>query len=493
MHRNFTASLTLAALSALCALSALAQSPASELRAAVADVERLPPEVRPGVRYLSLYAIPSEQRVDASRVVSYTLNALSRTRAIIRPTTISSTLLRFSISNFVGDGNQFADWSAAWEKLVEGDPYWHLPTEIAASSGPNSSTHQAPAPAKSAQADSIATTKVTIDGGWVGLDNAARLRTLTGSTGAILRADDFVARATTSPAYYDFAGIPQHQADFLKSLGVDSATIDRLRANAGANLLISGVTQKPRRVVWSQGPLGGVYETLDVQQVDAERDPFRRPISAGGVNLKFDAGEWFATAPNGLWRTALYNAGGDRQNSVPDKIAKDTSDPLADGIVVPMISCVRCHTESGLRPFQDDQSRLLSNGHIDLRSSDPELVQRFAEFYDEPRLQRQMAFDRQTYALAVARATDGIKPEELAAALAAVVRRFAYLPVTPEQASRELGINAAALRRALASSHDPILLLLVEGRSVLRAQWESSFAEAATLADTTQHLTAQHR
>ncbi len=486
MHRNFTASLTLVALSALCALTALAQSPTSELRAAVADAERLPPEARPGVRYLSLYAIPSERRAEAARVVSYTLNALSRTRAIIRPAAVTPTLLRFSISNFVADGNEFADWSAAWEKLVESDPYWHLPTEIAASSGPNSATHQAPAPARSAQAETI-TAKVTVDGGWVGLDAAATLRTLTGSSGAILRADDFVARATTSPAYYDFAGIPPNEADLLKSLGVDSATIDRLRANAGANLLISGVTQKPRRVVWSQGPLGGVYETLDVQQVDAQRDPFRRPISAGGANFKFDAGEWFAAAPNGLWRTALYNADGDRQNSVPDKIAKDTSDPLADGIVVPMISCIRCHTESGLRPFQDDQSRLLSSGRVDLRSSDSDLVQRIAEFYDEPRLQRQMAFDRQTYALAVARATDGMKPEELAGALAALVRQFAYLPITPEQAARELGIGVADLRAPLSPSHDPILLLLAEGRPVLRGQWESSFAEAATLSELVHH------
>ena len=478
MHRNFTASLLLVALLAMFAISALAETPASELRAAVADVERLPASVRPGVRYLSLYAIPPERRVEASRVVSYTLNSLSRTRAIFLPTRITPTLLRFSISNFVADSSEFAAWSAAWEKLVESDPYWHLPTEIATSSGPNAPTHRAPAPAKAAKFE-----RVTVDGGWVGLEDAAKLRALTASAGALLRADDFVARSTTSPAYYAFADIPATEQEFLKSLGVDSETIDRLRANAGANLIISGVTQKPRRVIWSQGPLGGVYETLDVQQVDAERDPIRRPLSIGGANLKFDAGEWFAAAPNGLWRTALYDAQGNRQDSVPDKIAKDTSDPLADGIVVPMISCIRCHTESGLRPFRDDQSRLLATGRVDLRSGDPSVVQRIAEFYDEPRLQRQMEFDRQTYELAVSRATGGLKPEELATALARTVRQFAYLPLTSAQAAQELGLNAADLRSALAASHDPIVLLLLEGRPVLRGQWESSFAEAATLAE----------
>ena len=110
-------------------------------------------------------------------------------------------------------------------------------------------------------------------------------------------------------------------------------------------------------------------------------------------------------------------------------------------------------------------------------------MQRIAEFYDEPRLQRQMEFDRQTYDLAVSRATSGMKPEELAAALARMVRLFAYLPITPPQAAWELGIDPAELRDALAPSHDPILLLLLEGRPVLRGQWESSFAEAATLAE----------
>src|SRR6185436_11646045 len=135
---------------------------------------------------------------------------------------------------------------------------------------------------------------VTLDGGWADLAAGAKLRANTNSIGAILRADYFIAQATTPPAYYDFAGIPSSENEFLKSLGVDREVIDRLRANAGANLIISGVTNKPRRIVWSQGPLGGVYATLDVETVDAAHDPIRRPISADGFQLKFDVSEWFA-------------------------------------------------------------------------------------------------------------------------------------------------------------------------------------------------------
>src|SRR5262249_42024025 len=64
-------------------------SPADEMHAAVADVERLPPEIRPQARYLTLYSIPEAQRADSAKVVSYVLNALSRTRAISSPVQIT--------------------------------------------------------------------------------------------------------------------------------------------------------------------------------------------------------------------------------------------------------------------------------------------------------------------------------------------------------------------------------------------------------------------
>ncbi len=155
------------------AASALAQSPASELQAAVADIERLPPDSRPGVRYLSLYAQPKERRSEAARAASYTLNALSRARAITRPNVVTPTLLRFSISNYVNDGDEFTAWSAAWEKLVEADPYWRLRTEILAASGPTNPAHQAPS-------GRPATLAVTIDGDWLPADAAAKLRVYSG-------------------------------------------------------------------------------------------------------------------------------------------------------------------------------------------------------------------------------------------------------------------------------------------------------------------------
>jgi hypothetical protein len=491
---------------ALLLTTVLATTPADEIRAAAADVQQLPHEVQRGVRYLSLYNVKPEQREPALQVVNYTLNALSRARTISHVTQISPTLVRFSIAQFAPQPNEFTAWFNAWEKLAEFDPYFHIRTEVVANSRKLTASGEPRERVASAHVLRSALHSgygvVTTDGGWTDLSAAARLRHATHSIGALLRADYFVATATIPPRYYEFAGIADNENDFVKSLGLDRAVVDRLRASAGANIIISGVTNKPRRVIWSQGPLGGVYATLDVQQVDAERDPLRRPVSVEGrgsggegrensktppsphaprsssLAFRFDASEWFAVAPNGLWRTALFDAAGKRQDAVPDRVAKDTSDPHGDGIVVPMLSCIRCHRESGLRPFADDQTRLLA-GRVDFFSGDPKIVQRAAEFYDEPRLQRQMKFDRETYAASVDRVANNVKPDEIADALAAVVRNYAYLPVTPETAAREVGLPQESFRAAMHTTQDPILLTLLEGRPVLRGQWDSSFAEAA--------------
>ncbi|MCC7085947.1 MAG: hypothetical protein IT427_13170 [Pirellulales bacterium] len=496
-------------------IAVVAIAPADEVRAAAADVERLPHEAQAGVRYLTLYNIEPSRRMQALRVVNYTLNALSRTRTISHVTSISPTLVRFSVAQFAPRPDEFTAWFNAWEKLAESDPYLHLRTEVVEQGRGSRGEGQDTVNIHRSFLDSRSSHLiVSTDGGWTDLAAAARLRSATHSIGALLRADYFVATVTAAPQYYELAGIPDNETDFVKSLGLDRNVVDRLRANAGANVIVSGVTSKPRRIIWSQGPLGGVYVTLDVQQVDAERDPLRRPVSVEGrswtaeerenpkttlsshsrrsstLAFRFDASEWFAVAPNGLWRTALFNSAGKRQDAVPDRVAKDTSDPHGDGIVVPMISCIRCHRESGLRPFADDQTRLLA-GRVDLFSDDPKIVQRAAEFYDEPRLQRQMNFDRETYAAALDRIAGGLKPDELADDLAAVVRNYAYLPITPDVAAREVGLSHEAFRAALATTQDPIILTLLEGRPVLRGQWDSSFAEAALVAS--EYLPSRHR
>lgn len=441
-------------LATVIAVSLFCGTPASEVAAAVADLRTLPAEEQPHVRYLSVYNIPPGERGDVMAAVSYTLNAVSRGPVIVRPRWVEgSNLIRWSLLNYAPRADDLTAFSAAYEGLVSEDPYWHLRTEVL---DPETGKQQT----------------VFTDGGWVGLDTAAELRNRTGSAGAVLRADWFVARVNAPPHYYRFADVPETRQAFFDALGVDVDVIDRIGADQGANLFHSGVTHKVRRIVRRQGPLGGAWETFDVAASTPERDPFRNPFE-----FTYDAGEHIAARANGLHIFALYDSAGRRADTVPDVIAKDDSDPHGDGVLIPMISCVRCHVGcEGLHSFPNDQRRLLE-AVARLAAETPEQAFRLEQFYRDRRLERQLPRDREDYAAAVEQAT-GMDADQAAAAVARVYRRMEFELVTPATAAAELCSDNLA---ALAASNDPVLLALVAGMNIQRDQWEASFAEAALL------------
>jgi len=448
---------------ALLVLPLVATLPAdvnSHLAMALHDVTtRVAPTERQHTRYLSLLAVDDERCESATAGVSLVLNSVSRARRIVRPAVVPGSggrLLRISLADYKLPAE-------LWEAALGSEPYWHLSTKVV---DPRTGKPR----------------EVITDGGWVDLAAAAKLRLATGSAGAIVRADWFVARSATTAnggLYYALVGVPEKEIDFFRQLGIDPATIGKLRADEGANLFHSQVTGKLRRIVRRPGPLGAAWETLDVERSTAERDPIRNP-----AGFTYDAGEHIAAKANGLHLFALYDSQGRRADSVPDRIAKDTSDPHGEGIIVPMISCVRCHREDGLRPFVNDQQRLLKRG-VRLYADDRDVAERLAAFYDTD-LGKQLRRDREDYAEAVAQATGGLKSEEAADALAALFRGYVYERVSPRQAARELGLaegGTTELARILAASHDPVLLALTAGIAVQREQWEAGFAEAAGLVE----------
>jgi len=434
--------LTIVAMMVLLPIGELFGAPSAEVSAAVADLQaNVPQQDWPHTRYLSLANHPEDARASLTAVVSFVANSVGRSAAIHRPVQ-TGDLLRINLA-------AYGVAVTAWEALAsDREPYFHLRTTVI---------------------DPRTGKRVTVntDAGHVGLENAAKLRAMTGSAGAILRADWFILRATTDH-YYSLAAIPDTLGGWYTALGVDAKTISALAANRGANLLRSGVTQKPRRVSRWQGPLGGVWNTYDSAATDDPRhDPFRFP----GFDGAYDAGEFIATKANGLHLFGLYNAAGKRQDSVPDTIAKDDSDPSGDGRLIPMLSCVRCHTADGYRAFANDQDALMEH----LKGYD---VDRLAAFYDTTRLSKELSRDQEDYDAAVEKATGGMKAKELPAALAKIVRSYVYEQVTPEQAARDLGVPNI---HTFILSHDPYLLTLRDGRSINRQAWEQSYHEAAIL------------
>ncbi len=444
----------------VCAL--LGVGPADELRAALADVQTcVPVYERQGVRYASFYALPADRRAEGAAVLSFVLNTVSQSSVIVDIEEVPGTERRLWRVRWDRYGHTTADW----DRIASEDPYWHqrLPLEDA-----KKDKNQA----------------VFIDGPWLPAAAAAKLRAETASAGAILRGDFLIARVSTTldgGHYYRLTNIPDNEARFFKDLGVDVSAIGKLGADAGANLIYSRVTHQVRRVVRRPGPLGGAWHTYDVERSTAERDPLRNPFE-----FAFDAGEHIAAAPNGLHRFALYDAKGKRQDSVPDRIAKDTSDPHGAGIIAPMLSCVRCHVEDGLRPFTNDQQRLLS-GNVDLLTARPREAERLADFYGGD-LDRWLKRDREDYAATVGRAAQGFAVKDVSAALGRIYSEYVDSLVTPEQAAHELGVEPSTMVEAIKASHDAALLALVEGISVQREQWTAAFAEAAVL--TTQSTSA---
>ncbi|RIK84410.1 MAG: hypothetical protein DCC68_01650 [Planctomycetota bacterium] len=433
-------------------LPLLAANPASELAAAVDDLSRnVAAEGWRATRYVSVYHASERERAEQRAVLSFVLNAVSRSAKLVEPRVVDadgSTLVRIDLHDYKLPAE-------AWEALVaDREPYWHITTEAL---------------------DPRTNKKTTVytDGGWVGLDAARRLREMTASGGAIVRGDWFIAKATTPPHYYRLAGIGATLGEWHKLVGVDPRAVVALRANRGANLIYSGVTRKPRRVSRWQGPAGGVWQTYDTFGDDPAKDPLRNPTFSGG----FDASEHIAAKPNGPHWFALFDAKGARQDSVPDRLAKDDTDPHGDGVLVPMLSCVRCHVEDGLRPFVDDQRRLDAKG-AKLVVADKETAEALAAFYDPARLEKQAARDRADYAETVARATGGMTVKQLAAGLGRAYGGYANELVDAERARRELGVVEL---KGLAASRDPVLLALAAGIAVQRQQWEASFAEAAVL------------
>jgi hypothetical protein len=431
----------------------LAAGPASELAAAVYDLARnVAPAQWRTTRYVSFYHVSEQQRAEQRAVLSFVLNSVSRQARLIWPVVVDGTsgsLIRIDLDDLKLPAE-------TWEALVaDREPYWHITTEVL---DPRTGKR----------------TAVYADGGWVNLDAARRLREATTSGGAIVRGDWLIAKATTPPHYYRLAGIGESLAEWQKLVGVDQKAIVALRTNHGANLITSGVTRKPRRISRWQGPAGGVWQTYDTFGDDPAKDPLRDPTFAGG----YDASEHIAAKANGLHLFALFDAKGVRQDAVPDRLAKDDTDPHGDGVLVPMVSCVRCHVEDGLRPFVDDQQRLLA-GDVKLLAADKDTAESLAAFYNAARLEKQTARDREDYAAAVVEATGGMTTKQLVAALTEVFGAYLNQLVTPERAARELGVESL---ESLRVSRDPILLALTAGISVQRQQWEASFAEAALLA-----------
>ena len=439
-------------------------TPAQAVAAALTNLSTLDTQWQGQMRYI-VCETPEEQVA-----VTYMLNAVSRNRVLIRPKCVQGSptgraLLRIDLPALGSprDPKVFQELFAAWEKLAEEDPYFHVRTQVA-----------------------VAGTKeakiTTVDGGWTNIENATRLRKLSGSAGAVLRADYVVTQLATTE-YYAWAGVPATEVEFVKLLGVDAKVISELAADTAANVLVSNVTHKNRRIFRIPGPLGGVNFTQDIAAEGPDKDVIRAPVDIATTQstqrYKYDASEWFAAKANKFWLVALYDAAGKRQASVPDAVAHDTT--AQNGIVQPIKSCIVCHSlhggAGGLQLFSDDQTKLLNGQSAILKSFSPAVAQRIGELYDFPRMLRDQNRDREDYEEAVKQACN-CTSIAAAQSLFNVYSGYAEKAVTKEIAAAELGVTVDTFIKQISESTDPISLSLRGGQEVTRKAWESAWQDA---------------
>lgn len=446
--------MTLSGTLATLALSAaLTRGPADDLHSALVDCDQVPAVQQPSVRYLSLYHVPPLERDGVAAACSLALNLVSRGPSLVRPQRVGESLLRIDLA-------AYGIPPVVWEAMVSaGEPYWHLRTQ-----------------ALDPRTKQPAT--VYTDGGWVGLEDAARLRSLTGSGGAIVRADWFLAKSLTTVDgfYYELAGVGSQVNPVYAALGIDFVATERLTTEAWAILIRSGITLKARRVRQRKGAAGSAWKTEDTQDEVPQQDPIRVPL-----DTSHQASEHVLVKLNGLPLFLLADGQGKITRSAPDLVAKDTTDAHANGgILAPALSCLSCHEQNALQPLADDYQRLQAH-QVQATFADPRDQQRADALFGR-NLQRQLERDREDFGEAVLLAC-GVEYARIVPLAVRVYRAFVG-PVSPAIAAAELSLPAGvALGDVLGASRDPILLNLCAGFSVNRKQFEASYAEAITLAE----------
>jgi hypothetical protein len=276
------------------------------------------PEERADVRYLDLSNYANAGHGASSLELyrgglSYLVNSLSTGPKVVVPQPIDSQglLFRIRLSDY--------GWSAAtWQRIVADYPYGVI-------YDPNSRAF----PHNEA--------------------NAALLRTRTGAAVPYVQADWFFSHAARPPLYYDVLGMPESLALLQDQLGVDiQANIDARRA-ARSGFTDSG-TSRFNRVIERHAisqERGALWLTYDFAAGAGTSNVITNPL-----DFVSTSNEIFFNLPNGLQAYIITDEQGQRQNKAP---AGAVQDPLSQDLAIEGgISCISCHTESGIIPHDDE-------------------------------------------------------------------------------------------------------------------------------------------
>lgn len=457
----------------LCVSLFVAVMTPAEVAAACADhATSIGQQAANQTRYLHSIADDEEGRKRDWIAATYLLNMASQNRLLYKPNVMADgeiVIVDLAAIADPNDPNSYERIFETWERLASDDFYYHIKTQVAGAERDRAGKEQPKA--------------VTVPGGWCA-DELTRLNDATGSQGAVLRLDYFVARAGAEE-YNALAGVKATLDEELAAFGVNEDVVAKLQGQVAANLARSNVRtgRAPRRIVALPGVHGPVISTLDALKDNAAGNPFAFPVSVNDVQkFKPDAYEVFSLGANGFWKVSAYD--GQRQ-VVKDVPAEIAADKFGDGIIRNGLSCVRCHSSeggsAGVQGFRDQQAKLNRKG---VSSYDPQVLTAILASYDEGKMAKLLKRSQEDHHDAVVSVCGTKTPDEAVAMASAVFSAYRDADVTLTVAAHEVGLTPAEFSEVMRSAIDPggIINLILDGDPVSRGQWEPAYAECALLA-----------
>ncbi len=436
-------------------------TPADSVTAALADVQRLPPDQQRHARYLNLGNVPEADRPDLIHVLAGHVNGLNREvdkGVLVIVKGVRGALLRLDVRHYGWD-------LKVWERLF--DPLHHakIQTETITNWPGGVWTD-----GRYYAANTFRVKKVKTVAGlapWLGKDVAA-LAALTYSTAPIVSGQWFlwqtaVQQGRGKEGYYDFLGV-KNQKDFEALVRFDARQSRQLEHRRV--MIFSGVTQEPRRVELTATVLGTLHRTFDNILAQDKANPLR---VMDDKDFRFKATEQFAPLACGMPAWYLGNDKGVRADKAPDNIVGGERRTLKTLELQVNLDCIFCHTSGKRRGIVE------LTGAAKLTISSP-VYEKYLELKRqylrdvEPRIDA----DRRGYDAAILAIT-GLTAEKYGTEYVKWYARYDEARVDLAWVARDFGVDPARLRAALTNygpTLDPFLDIVRGGGQIPIRQYE---------------------
>jgi hypothetical protein len=251
-------------------------------------------------------------------------------------------------------------------------------------------------------------------------------------------------QADRNPGYCDLIGY-KNEKEFHNLLGFDQQLFEKqfkefseeYREAVG----VSGISENPRRIGAFEKIKGKIWITYDNRLAEDNRNPLEEPNG----KFEFDATEQLGNSPNGwLWQ-GLFNAKGERQDSAPDFIGKDSTSTGKDGRVH-VGQCNRCHSDGGMKSFEGWYAHQYQPPARLTSPIKDKIIDVQRKYYG--RIQKQVEETRSQHVAAVYEAT-GLDHREYSRLIARCWEEVHDTPVDAARAARERGYEEEEYVKAL--------------------------------------------